>query len=157
MPLNQYMGCAFQKGDEILVNIGWNTRRGEVGNRKFMHSLPPQLDGRVDAQVWADFVSTLEKNLEGKGVWCPIGFEIMPCCILPICPCWCYHMCSAKKDFDATLTQTIAEWSPKIGNGTALSWRLIQTGQKHDTQAAMGYNIIVNLQALPPANLQIVR
>ena len=111
-----------------------------------MHTVPQPLIGRVDPRRFSDFMTALEQNLEGQGVCCPTVY----CVILPILPFWCgYAMCHAKRRFDRILTETCKEWAPAFGNGTAVAWKLIQQGGEHDHEAALGYNIVFNLRALP--------
>ena len=145
--MNEFAGRAFQKGDELYINLGSAIQNSQV----FMRTVPKQLAGRVDARAYNDLMTALEYKLQGKGVWCgpeqngcagickSIGCVSAGIIFCPLaCPIYSYHCCRAENAFCQVLTETVHEWKGRFGNGTALSWRKLGGGaSQHDNEASV--------------------
>jgi len=127
----RFAGQAYDKGEQIWVNIGWNS----MGNQRIPADVPPLLVDSVEDVRWKAFVSDLQLSLAEKPISVP-GCLQCPCGFCIMCP----YACAKKAAFDAAMTQATDRHKASLPG--LIGWKLVRRARKEDPTASMGYNLI---------------
>ncbi|CAE7716862.1 unnamed protein product [Symbiodinium pilosum] len=134
----QYAGHAYDKGEQIWINIGWNS----TGNQRIPGEVPSILADSVEDVRWKAFVSDLRPSLAANTISVP-GCLQCPCGFCILCP----YACAKKAAFDAAMTQATERHKANLPG--LVGWKLVHRARKEDPNASMGYNIIFLKSGMP--------
>ena len=133
----RYAGQAFDKGEEIWVNIGWNSS----GNQRIPGEVPVLLADSVEDVRWKAFVSDLRPSLAENTISVP-GCLQCPCGLCILCP----YAFAKKAAFEAAMTQATNRHKSSLPG--LVGWKLVRSARVEDPAAAMGYNLIFRKSSL---------
>mmetsp|Transcript_63049 Transcript_63049/g.117983 ORF Transcript_63049/g.117983 Transcript_63049/m.117983 type:complete len:206 (-) Transcript_63049:195-812(-) len=133
-----FAGQAYDKGDQIWVNIGWNSE----GNQRVPAEVPHLLAGSVEETTWRAFTSDLRAGLESKAIAIPRCLRC-PCGFCVLCP----YLCVKKIAFDAAMTRVTTKHKANLPG--FVGWKLMRRARKQDVTSSLGYNLIFAKTDLP--------